>query len=302
MANMVYANPFGAMLEGKRAALDDTLKLREAQNKQEYLKWYMPFAKQEAARQAYKSDLALKQAAMQRAAIEYKATSNPASLLKAAVDIGMDASVINSIRNEDQLNLLAEGAFNGAFAVDPNTYFANGMQREGPSSKQQQPLSLEEQIANYEKIHGLSGGNTIDNSPDVWGNWGGTPMATPSAVPTPHAATPTATPTREEVNAANARQQTLYGNQHLTTPPTPMTPMGAAFRQWLGIGGPEAAPAPVPTPGNSRVIGHTTVTTPRMGTAENPLPYNVATPMPDYSGSGYDPTQGKYDPTQVQVP
>ena len=55
MANMVYANPFGAALEGKRAALEDTIRsglagqeMRGKDLDYAFQKWYQPLRRQEA--------------------------------------------------------------------------------------------------------------------------------------------------------------------------------------------------------------------------------------------------------------
>lgn len=164
MAAMVYPDPFGSALAGKRAALKDFLDAAKTGNElesgnlnNEYLKWYLPVKQQEAQLKQQQAQQEFQQQQLQNLA-RLAPYANNYEPFNAAVaqQLGIDpASIPQNFAPGKQ----ALGAFTGANILPPAFLFPNvqgaagvqldpnyGVQMD-PRQKQLQDMILANQLA-----------------------------------------------------------------------------------------------------------------------------------------------------------
>lgn len=153
MSNMVYANPFGAALSGKEAAINDTMKIGQEARQQrgedlgyDFQKWYQPL--QQAAAQNQVGS-ALYKTAMEHA--YYTGNSGaPNSVLQNF--FGIDPSTLppgyanGPMGPQQQLaGSYSSGVIDPNFSV-PGTFIAGNTRRALPGEPQQAPDPMQQQL------------------------------------------------------------------------------------------------------------------------------------------------------------
>ena len=178
MAAMVYPDPFGSALAGKRAALKDFLDaaktgsdLQGSNLQNEYLKWYLPVKQQEAQLKQQQAQQEFQQQNLQNLARLAPYANNYQPFNEAvAQQLGIDpASIPQSFAPGKQ----ALGAFTGAGILPsaflfPNVQSAGGVQLDGnygvaadPNQKKLQELSDAVRLAELQQYY--SGLTNQDN-------------------------------------------------------------------------------------------------------------------------------------------